>query len=357
MTEDTMESEVIHAEPVNALEAMGRAEVDIQIRTAKQYPRSIAQVRKRILDLATCDQETAEQCFYALPRDGKVIEGPSVRLAEIVGSCYGNIKSAARVIEETDKYVVCQGAAIDLENNFSVSTEVRRRIVNKYGRRYSDDMIITTSNAGNSIAFRNAIFKVVPRAFYKSIEDEIRKIGMGGERALGERQKAASAWFKGQGIDERNMLALINKYADAQKFPEVQGLADIGIEHIQFLLGIKTAISEGTTTVDELLSEIGGEANLSERAKSHADKAKEAAKQAKSKNRKAEAAKAAAASEPAPDELGGLTEEQKTWMAGAMKTFPDELRQVLEAHGVAEDGPFPADKFGSIKSALNEMIE
>ena len=59
-----------------ALEAVDRASIDIQIATAKQYPRSVDKALKEALTLATLDEETAASMFYVLPRAGKRIEGP-----------------------------------------------------------------------------------------------------------------------------------------------------------------------------------------------------------------------------------------------------------------------------------------
>src|SRR4051812_48501652 len=73
-----------------------RAEVDIQISTAKRYPRSIRNFKQQALEMATFDEETAEGCFYSLPRGGKPIEGPSARLAEIVLSAWGNVRADAK---------------------------------------------------------------------------------------------------------------------------------------------------------------------------------------------------------------------------------------------------------------------
>ena len=50
--------------------------------------------------MATIDAEVAGSCFYKLSRGGKTIEGPSVRLAEIVASAWGNLKFGARIIDE-----------------------------------------------------------------------------------------------------------------------------------------------------------------------------------------------------------------------------------------------------------------
>ena len=63
--------------------SLARAEVDQQVATARAMPRSISKAIQNINTLATLDEESAQECIYALPRGGKPIKGPSVRLAEI----------------------------------------------------------------------------------------------------------------------------------------------------------------------------------------------------------------------------------------------------------------------------------
>src|SRR6267378_3342129 len=88
---------------ISALESMERAAIDIQIATARRYPRQLSAVKHKMLSFATLDTETAAGCFYTLPprkgqEDGKRIQGPSARLAEIAIASYGHIKAAARII-------------------------------------------------------------------------------------------------------------------------------------------------------------------------------------------------------------------------------------------------------------------
>lgn len=112
-------------EVVDPIEAIERANIDIQIATAKKYPRSLARVKNDILSTATLDEETAESCFYVLPargnEGGKPIQGASVRLAEIAVSCFGNIKAGARIISNDGNFVIAQGVCHDVEKNVCVS--------------------------------------------------------------------------------------------------------------------------------------------------------------------------------------------------------------------------------------------
>ena len=86
--------EIIEVKQAEMLQAINRSEVDMQIATAKQYPRDLPTVLNKIETYATMDTETAEDCFYALRRQGadgeaQAIEGLSVRMAEIIASAWG----------------------------------------------------------------------------------------------------------------------------------------------------------------------------------------------------------------------------------------------------------------------------
>lgn len=94
--------------PLSALEAQERAQTDVLISTAKRYPRSLTQCKAKALALATMDPDIAAECFYKLTRGGKVIEGPSIRLAEIIASTWQNVRSGARTIAESGTMVTAQ---------------------------------------------------------------------------------------------------------------------------------------------------------------------------------------------------------------------------------------------------------
>lgn len=73
--EDKPEDNALPLEVISegTLEQITRGEIDMQIATAKKYPRSISKFKAKALEMATLDEETAESCFYNLPREGKEI--------------------------------------------------------------------------------------------------------------------------------------------------------------------------------------------------------------------------------------------------------------------------------------------
>lgn len=245
MATDTelVEGEVVDVQygDLSIVESLERAQVDIQITTAKRYPRSLATFKKQATEFATLDEETASSMFYVLPRGGKKIEGPSVRLAEVVGSCWGNCRFGARIVATDDKFVTAQGMCFDLEKNISAAVEVKRRITNKNGVRFNDDMIQTTSNAACSIALRQAIFKVIPFALVKGIYDQARLTSLGKSDSMADRRAKMLGWFLKVGVSEKQVLATIER----------NGPEEITIDDLITLKGLATAIKDGETTIEE----------------------------------------------------------------------------------------------------------
>lgn len=226
-----------------------RAEIDVQISTAKRFPRDISKSLQNIKALATTDQETMESMFYHLERknsDGEVtdIDGLSVRMAEICLTCWGNVKAATRIIANDGKKITAQGVCYDLENNVAVSSEVSRRITTKKGFTYSEDMQIVTGNAAAAIAFRNSVFKIIPKAVTKKLTDEVKAAlskSVSGEKLTGSMDKTLRA-FKKLGVEEAEILSYLG----------IKSKYDISSDMLVKLIGIGTAIKEGSTTADEV---------------------------------------------------------------------------------------------------------
>ena len=270
-------SDIIEIKQAEMLQAINRAEVDTQIATAKQYPRDIYGALNNIKTIATLDNSTAEDCFYALRRQGTLIEGVSVRLAEIIAGAWGNMRVQTRIIGNDGKTITAQGVCHDLETNLAVSVEVKRRITDKSGKTYSEDMQVTTGNAASAIAFRNAVLKVVPKAVTKRVIDEIKQVALGKAIDLETRRQNMIAYFGKLGVSQTDILT----YCGVKRIEEITS------EMVFELSGLKNAIKEGTTTVAETFKQHTADAEKL---------AEDARKQAEAKRRKvAEAAAAATA--------------------------------------------------------------
>lgn len=221
--------------------AIAQAEIESQIATAKRFPRDIAVFKSKLMAMANIDQETAEGCYYAVPRSGKTIDGPSVRLAEIALSCYGNCIAQADVLDEDDTFIYAQGMCRDLENNVAVRVMVRRRIIDKYNRRYNPDMIAVTANAACAIALRNAIFKVVPGAYIKPVFQKVKDTAVGKAKSLSNRRAEVLLRLGKMGADEARVLNTLGR----------KSVDDITFDDVAKLIGIGTAVHDGEIALDE----------------------------------------------------------------------------------------------------------
>jgi hypothetical protein len=235
----------VHEQPA-MLEATTRAEIDIQIATAKRYPRSPARFLQEACSMVAVSPEIAAACRYRLPArkggNSQPIEGYSVRLAEIVAACWGNLRIQGRIIDDDGRMLTAQGVGIDLERNLAYSVEIKRGVTTKDGRRFSDDMVRTTALAAIAIATRNVTFKLVPGAFTGVVSDHAIAVALGDEKTLPDRLASALKWFANRGVREFEVLAILG----------VKGKADVTLDHLLELQGYRTAIMDGVATAEDI---------------------------------------------------------------------------------------------------------
>lgn len=228
------------------LAAITRGEMAIWMDRAARNPRQITAFIREATAMATLNADVSKSCVYALPRDGKLINGPSVRFAEIVLSAWRNGQAAARVVDEGLEFVTAQGVFQDLERLTRVTFEVKRRITTKEGKRYNADMIGTTGNAACSIALRNAILKGVPKAFWNPIYEAARKVIAGNAITMETRRAQAIELLNKAGVTTERILARLG----------IKGQSDIGMDEIVTLSAAYDQIREGHENIDDLFPPI-----------------------------------------------------------------------------------------------------
>ena len=263
------------AQSVIQMDAIEKANVDVQVLTAKQFPRNVTRAIQNSIVMATIDPDTAQMMRYALPRGGKPITGPSVHLAKLIVSNWGNVRAEAKVVQITDSQVVSRGTCWDLENNVATAIEVRRNIKSKNGQRFSDDMITVVGNAANSIAFRNAVFSVIPKAVtdkvYKAAQECITGDLSDEAKLLQKRTNCLKFFNDEYGITEEEVIKLCGK----------QTVNQIKADEIALMLGIYQSLKDGDTTVEEVMEPIRKEKKKDDIAAAAA----EAATQGKAKKK------------------------------------------------------------------------
>ena len=241
-----MENEIIEVKQPELMQAINRADIDAQVATAHAYPRDLQKVLNKIETLATMDRETAEDCFYVLRRKGSngqdsVIEGLSVRMAEIIANAWGNLRIATHIVGNDGRMITAQAVCHDLESNVAVCKEVKRSITTKSGATFSQDMQVVTGNAASAIAFRNAVLTVIPKAVTKRIVNNVRNVALGQAIDVETSRQNVMQYFAKLGVTQEQLFFYL----------EVGSVQDIDKQKIFELRATANAIKEGTTTVNE----------------------------------------------------------------------------------------------------------
>lgn len=229
-----------------------KAELDTQIATAKAYPRDVKRSIDEATTLATIDEDTAQGCFYALPRKDKdgnkiTIEGESIRLAEIIRCSWGHMHTQTRIVEVAEKHITTEAVAWDLQsNNKHIATD---RISiwfgeksGKGGYRANNDMQIMLAKASQAKALRNAIFQVVPKGLVKVVSAATKKFALGGSENLTVKVTKAVNKLVKMGLNKEEMLAYFEK----------QSLNDFTEDDYLAIIGIGTALKEGLIKPEEV---------------------------------------------------------------------------------------------------------
>lgn len=237
---DVRGAEEAAAAQTTAIEAQARAEIDIQVATARRFPRSLKRFQVQAEKMATASVEIAASCLYAKPVAGGVVRGPSIRLAEIIASTYCNLRVNTQVLDVGAEFVTVRGFAWDLENNSAFASTVTRRIVDRNGKRYNESGIENALAAGQSIARRGAIYQAVPRLFVDRLYAAAKAIAVGEGRPMGERIDFAFSLFAKAGVTEDRVLRAVG----------VESRDEITAEHLETLQGFRTAMREEGAAFD-----------------------------------------------------------------------------------------------------------
>ena len=226
----------------STLAILQQSEYAVMVETSRRHPRSIEQFSKSIMSYAAFSQRVAETMFYTLPRGGKQIIGPSIRFAECLIPCWKNCAVGTRILDAARNTVSAQGVFIDYENTIRITAEVARRITDKNGNRFNDDMIVVTGSAAASIAYRNATCKGVPRALWIPAYEEAMLTAVGKAKSIAVTREEAMHVLHGLGITDWQIFNSLG----------VRGLNDIQLEEVLTLRTLYAELKKGDRSIEEV---------------------------------------------------------------------------------------------------------
>src|SRR5258707_6709151 len=230
----------------SALEAIARADINQQIATAKRWPRTldIHKMQERMIGMACYSTEAAAECFYAVPKAGLTLYGPSVRLSEIAAYCWGNLYAVSRIVDinPASRIVTAQAVAWDLESNVKEGIEYTQRITIK-----GEDGIKIATLAAIALAGRNAKLKVVPRVIWYPVYERCLATARGSAIPLGARVAEVIKAFAVFGVTIDRILSKLT----------YEAINQITEDDLQMLRGYYTAIKEEASSAESIFPVMG----------------------------------------------------------------------------------------------------
>lgn len=245
MATDLATTDTSNAEAMVAT-AMSRqaSEVQAAMVIAKKFPRdeqaAIAKIEKACKRLGL-----AEEAEYAYKRGGTLIAAPSIRSAEMLAQCWGNIDFGIVEVEQRDGESTVMSYAWDLESNTrqtKVFTVKHERHTKRGSYPLTDPRDIYEMVANNGARrLRSCILGVIPRDIKELASQECEKtvyasIGS----SLPEAISKLLASFKKLKVTKAMLEAFVGHDFEACKPSQIVRLRKIG-----------TSIRDGISKVDD----------------------------------------------------------------------------------------------------------
>jgi hypothetical protein len=227
-------------------------ELQAGIITAKKWPRDEVEAIKK-MRRSFSYVSMAEAAYYSLTRGNTEISGESVRAAEEIARCWGNLDFGFLVLEHTEEEFTLKGYAVDMESNTRAQffgkykNLIQRKDKKNVTQWIKPDELQFRELANNYGArlYRNAILKLIP--FY--VKDEIEAIC---EDTLRKASKLTPGDNKRAGLIA-NMVKNFASYGVTQAALEAKAgnkLAECDDETLQNLWEIGRGIAKKETTVE-----------------------------------------------------------------------------------------------------------
>ncbi len=212
--------------------ARATQEVQAAMIVAKRFPRDEMVCYQKIMK--ACERPgLAKEALYAYPRGGKMVTGPSIRLAEVMAQSWGNLDFGIRELSQKDGVSEVEAYAWDLETNtrqtktFNVK---HGRFTKKKGLTMVEDprdIYEVTANQG-ARRMRACILGIIPGDITDAAVDQCEKtVARGDGRSLSEQIRDIVTAFKALGVTMEMIEARLGHKLDATITTEVMALIKI----------------------------------------------------------------------------------------------------------------------------------
>lgn len=246
---NTMDKHVNHG-TVHIEQSRAMTEAQGKLLLAKRYPRDEALAYSMIME--SCSRPAlAASGEYAYPRGGQTVRGPSIRLAEELARCWGNIDYGIRELSRSDGVSEMEAYAWDLQTNTVSSQKFTvRHIRDKRGggQALSEerDIYEITANMGGR-RLRSRLMAILPPDLVDAAVDRCRMTMAGNsEEPIKDRVRRMINGFLRFGVSDKQIARYLNKSLD-----------DVLPEDIADLQGVFNSIKNGQAGAADFFSGTG----------------------------------------------------------------------------------------------------
>lgn len=220
------------------------AEAQGKLVIAKRFPRDEVAAYAKAME--ACQRpKMAEKAFYAFPRGGQTVKGPTIRFAEELARCWGNIDYGIKELSQDDGKSEMQAYAWDLETN----AQSVQNFTNPHQREQGKKMVTLTSqrdiyeNNANMATrrLRARILAILPSWFVEDCIAECERTLAGqNDTPLVDRVKKMVVQFARFGVTQEQIEHRLKRKIDTMN-------ADDFTEYI----GIYNAIKQNESKVSD----------------------------------------------------------------------------------------------------------
>ena len=185
----------------------------------------------------------AAKAFYSFPRGGQTVEGPTIRFAEELARCWGNIDYGIKELSQDDGKSEMQAYAWDLETN----AQSVQNFTNPHQREQGKKMVTLTSqrdiyeNNANMATrrLRSRILAILPAWFVEDAIAECKKTLSGqNDTPLIDRVKKMVVQFAKLGVTQEMIEKRLKRKIDTMT-------SDDFVEYV----GIYNAVKGGESKI------------------------------------------------------------------------------------------------------------
>lgn len=229
------------------------AEAQGKLVIAKKFPRNEVQAYAKAMQ--ACQRKgLAEKAFYSYNRGGGTVSGPTIRFAEELARCWGNIEYGIKELSQDNGKSEMHAFAWDLETNSMSSQNFTNPHIREAGGKsklLTSQRDIYEINANMAARrLRARILAILPGDLVEaSIQECKRTLAGKNDEPLIDRVKKMVVQFEKFGVTQEQIEKRLK-----------HGIAAMTIDDLVDYVGIYNALKEGTSKPSEWF-EVAPEAN------------------------------------------------------------------------------------------------